>query len=105
MSSLNLAVETVSFIIRAGSKEQGGLRLIVCAVSEDKGPETVDHDRAAVRLLKRPERNSSLDVIRIDRAVAEISDQEFFAESAEPGRRLGQTPGSIECALRNQAPN
>ena len=89
---VDTTIEAIVFVIRAGCEEQRIGLLIQAAVSELETPEAVDDQRLSIRRFQLSVEMPVL-IERVDRAVAEIADEDVIAELPEALRRERDPPG------------
>src|SRR2546423_5180331 len=70
------AVHAVRFVVRSGGEEQRLLRLIVETVAEGHSPQSVELQCTMIRAAELALKLAGRRVVCIDRAVAEITDQD-----------------------------
>ncbi len=101
-TQIDAAVQAVGFVVGAGRKEQGVVRLVVCVIAESDAPEPRSRNRRIAGVADGAERCAGGRVIGIDLAVAEITDQQRIAERAEIRRRERNSPRRIQCPGRDR---
>src|SRR5262249_5640000 len=100
-----LPEETMTLVVRTCGEEERGLWSVVRPTqTKDKRPEPVDLDRWSLRGPKPAEKGAGALVEGIDRAVAEVADQQRAAEYAESRvGSVGQTPWRVQRGLSGMA--
>src|SRR4051794_41954474 len=73
------------------------------AVAESQAPQAVDGDRVAVGPAQLAQPLAGPEVVRVDAAVPEVSDQQRTAEAAEVGRCPHQAPGRVQRTVAGEA--
>src|SRR5687767_15467439 len=92
----NTTVESARAEVRGRREEERVGGLPEDAVSERHSPQDRDDDPIALPCTQGADATATRDVKGLDRAVAEISDQEAVAEASEVCRRNRHAPGGVE---------
>src|ERR1035437_1919116 len=93
----DLAINSVSFVVRAGGEKQfRGETTIRVLASEAQAPESADHYRSAGLVQERAFQFPADRIEGMDPTIAEVADQEAMAERTEVPRRLSNPPGRVK---------
>ena len=100
---LDLAVQAMAFVARTRGEEQRIRGLLLEAIAERNSPETIDGQHLSLSRPQLPGEVVVLQLVSVDRPVAEIADQKMIAELAETCGRKRHPPGRVQLAVRGDA--
>src|SRR5450631_26139 len=93
----DLAIDSVSFVVRAGGEKQfRGEATGRVLASEAQPPEPPDRYRRAILVEERALQFPANRIEGMDPTVAEVADQQAMAERTEVPRCLSNSPGRVE---------
>src|SRR6185295_1109880 len=91
----------VLLVVGARGEEERFGRLMLEPVAEGEAPQTVDHERLSGSPLEFAEESPGGGIVRADRPVAEVADQETIAENAKSGGSDREGPRRVQPVTRD----
>src|SRR3954468_7482782 len=104
VARLDLSEQAVVLGVQTSGAQQRP-RVTRHAVAEAQAPQTVVLNRHSVLPPQGPKEAARERVVRVDRAVAEIADEQRVAELSKAAGRYRQAPWGVERSARYESPH
>src|SRR5947208_16805280 len=101
--ALNLAKETISFIINASGEEESIGWPRGLSITKGQSPKAIYRNDQAFLVLELTKQSTSVWIKRVDTPIAKVTYQQVIAELAKIGGSESQTRRRIHCATGNEA--
>src|SRR5436189_4551574 len=96
--TLNLAKETVRFIVNPSGEEERICRTCRGTVAKGQAPQAIHRDEQAFLVFQGTQLSTRVGIKRVNAPIAKVSHQQRIAELAKIGGSESHAPWRIQCA-------